>query len=97
MATIRAMVVEKQQQRGHSTDDETIKGKVRQHLIEICKLLPDDTPVGREFANIMFELQDHRNHEEAVKTLIAKAMNERDDLRDYPRLRQKLVDVIIQK
>ena len=94
MATIRAMVAEKQQQGGHSTDTETITGKIRQHLAEVCKLLPDETPIGREFAKVMFELKDHRNYEDAVKTLVEKAMNERDDLRDYPLLRQKLVDEI---
>ena len=91
MATIRAIVAEKQQQRGHSADESTIKEKVRRHLVEVCKLLPDDTPVGREFANVMFDLQDRLSHEEAVKTLIEKAMNERDDLQDYPFLRQELV------
>ena len=85
------MVAEKQQQSGHSTDAETIKGKIRQHLVEACKLLPDETPVGRDFAKVMFELQDHRNYEDAVKTLVEKAMNERDDLQDYPHLRQELV------
>ena len=94
MATIRAMVAEKQQQGGHSTDVEIIKEKIRRHLAEVCKLLPDDTSVGREFANVMFELQDCLKHEDAVKRLVEKAMNERDDLCDYPLLRQKLVDEI---
>ena len=94
MATISAMVAEKQQQGGLSTDAEIIKEKIRRHLAEVCKLLPDDTPVGREFANVMFKLQDHRKHEDAVKILVEKAMNERDDLCDYPLLRQKLVGKI---
>ena len=91
MATIRAMVAEKQRQSGHSTEEEIIKEKVRRHLVEVCKLLPNKDSIGREFAKVMFELQDQPKHEEAVKTLVAMAMDERDDLQDYPFLRQELV------
>ncbi len=85
------MVAEKQRQGGHGTDAETIKGKILQHLVEVCKLLPDGTPIGREFANVMLELQGNPNNEDAVKALVEKAMDERDDLCDYSLLRQELV------
>ena len=94
MATIRAMVAEKQRQSGHSTEEEIIKEKVRRHLVEVCELLPNETPEGQEFASLMLQIQDHRIREEAMKTLVARAMDVRDDLCDYPLLRQKLVDVI---
>lgn len=91
MATIRAMVEEKQQQGGHSTDAEIVKEKIRRQLAEVCNLLPNETPVGLEFASITSKLLDHRIHDDAVWTLVEKAMNERDDLCDYPHLRQELV------
>ena len=91
MATIRSMVAEKQQQGGHSTDVEIIKEKIRRHLVEACKLLPNGTPEGLEFASVMAELHELREFKDAIDALVAKAMNERDDLQDYPFLRQELV------
>ena len=88
------MVAEKQQQGGHSTDAEIVKEKIRRDLAEVCNLLPNETPVGLEFASVMSKLLDHRIHDDAVRTLAEKAMNERDDLCDYPLLRQKLVGKI---
>ena len=94
MATIRSMVAEKQQQGGHSTDAEIVKEKIRRDLAEVCNLLPNETPVGLEFASVMAELPELREFKDAIDALVAKAMNERDDLQDYPHLREKLVDKI---
>ena len=94
MATIRSMVAEKQQQGGYSTDVEIIKEKIRRYLVEACELLPNETPEGQEFASVMAELHELREFKAAIDALVAKAMNERDDLCDYPHLRQKLVDEI---
>lgn len=94
MATIRLMVAEKQQQGGHSTDAEIIKEKIRRHLMEVSRILPNETPEGLEFASVMAELHELREFKDATDALVAKAMNERDDLCDYPHLRQKLVDEI---
>ena len=91
MATIRAMVAEKQRQSGHSTEEEIIKEKVRRHLVEVCELLPNETPEGQEFASVMAELHELREFKDAIDALVAKAMNERDDLQDYSFLRQELV------
>lgn len=80
MATIRLMVAEKQQQGGHSTDAEIIKEKIRRHLMEVSRILPNETPEGLEFASVMVELHELREFKDAIDALVAKAMNERDDL-----------------
>ena len=85
------MVAEKQQQGGHSTDAEIIKEKIRRHLMEVSRILPNETPEGLEFASVMAELHKLREFKAAIDALVAKAMNERDDLQDYPHLRQELV------
>lgn len=73
--------------------DDIVKGKARQYLEEICRFLPDETPEGREVANLIFKIQDEW-HKKAVNMLIDYTMNEGNDLSDYPHLRQKLVDAI---
>ena len=95
MATIKTMVVEKLQQEGRSTADDTIKEVIHRKMKEICKLLPDGTPEGREFADIMFKHLGE-GHEKMVAVLVDKVMEVRDDLCDYPHLRQKLIGDINQ-
>ena len=97
MQTIKAMVTEKLRREGRGVDDETVKGKVRQYLKEICKLLPNETDEGNEFARFMFKFQVDENTSdikvlscEVANTIVEKAFNalletimdERDSMRD---------------
>ena len=95
MLTIKAMIVEKLRQKGRSVDDCIVRGKVKQFLNEICELLPDETPVGQEFARSISDFEGEW-HAKAVKALIEKAMDEHDDLggKENEHLRQKLVTAI---
>ena len=53
----------------------------------------DKNPAGVEFADIMFGA-DKDLHNAAERKIIEKIMEERDDLVDYPNLRQKIVEAI---
>lgn len=81
-ATIKAMVKEKLWHKGRGMDDDTVKGKVRQYLKEICKLLPNETDEGNEFAKFMFKFQVEGNASdvkvlpcEVANTIVEKAFN----------------------
>ena len=80
--TIKAMVAEKLRLDGRGVDDDTVKGKVRQYLKEICKLLPNETDEGKEFAKFMFRFQVNGNASdikvlpcEVANTIVEKAFN----------------------
>lgn len=97
MVAIKAMVAEKLRQEGRSTDDNAIKEIIRQYLKEICWLLPNKTPEGREFAEVMSGFLVNGNFDDAkvlvgedskalivksINTLLEKVMDECHDLRD---------------
>ena len=102
--TIKALIVEKiQQQRQLTTPQETvseedIRKMVGKYLHVACLTFPgennrDKNPAGVEFADIMFGA-DKDLHNAAERKIIEKIMEERDDLVDYPNLRQKIVEAI---
>lgn len=91
--TIKKMIVDKLRQEDRETSDDIVQGKARQYLKEICRLLPDESPAGQDFANLISKIQDEW-HQKAVAMLIEYAMEERNDLSDYPQLRQRLVAAI---
>ena len=104
MPTIKALVVERRQLRGRSDDDNSVKELVFQYLKNVCKFLPNETLEGREFASLMAEFVDHHKvvcddsaFSNTIKKLTEKAMDERDDLRDYMELRQKLIEEICRR
>ena len=93
MATIKTMIVDKLRQENRETGDDIVSGTMRQYLDEICRLLPDETPAGQDFVKLVFKIQDEW-HKKAISMLIEYAMEERNDLAEYPHIRQKLSDVI---
>ena len=101
---IKALIVEKiQQQRQLTTPQETVSEEdirkvVGKYLHVVCLTFPgennrDKNPAGVEFADIMFSA-DKDLHDAAERKIVEKIMEERDDLVDYPNLRQKIVEAI---
>lgn len=97
MVTIKALVTEKLRTEGHSVEDNSVKESIRQYLEEICGLLPNETPEGHEFAEVMSGFLVNGNSdaakvligkdakaliEKSINTLLEKIMDERHDLRD---------------
>ena len=97
MVTIKALVTEKLRTEGHSVEDNSVKESIRQYLEEICGLLPNETPEGKEFAEVMSGFLINGNSdaakvligkdakaliEKSINTLLEKIMDERHDLRD---------------
>ena len=95
VTTIKEIVAEKLRYMGRSFDDDTVKAKVRQLLKEICKLLPNETDEGNEFAQFMFRFQVDGNAsdikvlpcevantivEQAFNALLETILNERDNM-----------------
>ena len=90
--------------------DEDVREELGKYLHAVCLQFPDENdrdtnPAGVEFSEVMFlaESVSHSEsekvegkdiHEKGVNKLIAKVMDESDDLMDYPHLRQKIVDAI---
>ena len=101
---IKALIVEKIQQQRQLTSpqevvsEEEIRKVVGKYLHVVCLTFPgennrDKNPAGVEFADIMFSA-DRDLHDAAERKIVEKIMEERDDLADYPNLRQKIVDAI---
>lgn len=102
--TIKALIAEKiQRQRQlispqEAVGEEDIRKMVGKYLHVVCLTFPgennrDKNPAGVEFADIMFGA-DKDLHNAAERKIIEKIMEERDDLVDYPNLRQKIVEAI---
>lgn len=104
MATIKEMIIEKIRQQSHGTfqkediSDENVRKEVAKYLHVVCLTLPgeddpDNNPEGAEFKRIMFST--HKDlHDAAKNKIIEMIMEECDDLADYKRIRQKLVEAI---
>lgn len=96
------LVAEKLEQSEREADADTIKKKIGSKLKEVCRLLPNESDEGKEFVTVMFKFvppvpskgKDTFNN--TIEALVAKCMDARDDLCDYPHIRQKLVDAINQ-
>ena len=104
MATIKEMIIAKIRQQSHGTlqqedlNDENIRKELKKYLHVVCLALPgendpDNNPEGAEFASIMFRT-DHDLHDATENKIIEMIMEERDDLADYKRLRQKIAEAI---
>ena len=102
--TIKTLIIEKiRQQRQlispqEAVSEEDIRKMVGKYLHVVCLTFPgennrDKNPAGVEFADIMFGA-DKDLHNAAERKIIEKIMEERDDLVDYPNLRQKIVEAI---
>lgn len=89
MATIRSMVEDKLRQKDESTSCGRVREIIRKMLDGICKSLPDGTLVGDEFANAISKSLDHAGTD-PIDMLVEVAIEERDDLCEYPQLRHKL-------
>ena len=101
---IKALIVEKIQRQRQLTSpqeavsEEDIRKEVGEYLRVVCLTFPgennrDKNPAGVEFADIMFSA-DKDLHDAAERKIVEKIMEERDDLVDYPNLRQKIVEAI---
>ena len=93
MATIKSMVENKLRRKGQSTNCEYVREIVRKLLDRICESLPDGTIEGGEFENAISKSMDHAGID-PVGVLVESAMEDRNDLCDYPLIRQKLEHAI---
>jgi hypothetical protein len=99
MPTVKSMVMDKLQKSGRTTDDECVRGVIKQQLAKVCVLLPCDDcksppPESKEFVEVMFQCNGSNRHDCAVNALVERAMDERDDLANFKALREKLVSTI---
>ncbi len=94
------MIIRKLQQKRNCNEDiadDIVREVIRRRLKDICCLLPDGTPAGREFAEIMNKFQvvgDRKSSktlvgkdaevivDKAITALLEKIMNEPDNLDD---------------
>ena len=88
MGTIKSLVLERLQQKGEVASCERVGEIVAKLLAPICKLLPDGTPEGNEYVKILSKSMDIGMCPSNL--LVKKVVDERDDLCDYPCLRQRL-------
>lgn len=96
MKKIKEMLREKLRRGDQSPDEATVFKAVRQYLEYICETLPDETPKGQDFSNALCGWRGEWGSgtgvgEKVIDKLIEKALDERDDLLEFPHLRQKLV------
>lgn len=93
MITIRSMIANKLRQKGESDHSKFVREIACRLLERVCEELPDETPEGREFADVMLKLQD-QSGVNPIDVLVASVMEERDDLACYPKIRLKLESAI---
>ncbi len=99
MPTVKSMVTDMLFKSGRSTEEECVRGVIKQLLAKVCVLLPSDNceeppPESQEFVKVMFQCNGTNRHEDAVNALVERAMDERDDLANFIVLREKLVSAI---
>ena len=89
MATIKSMIEDKLRQKGESPNCGRIRGIVRKLIDRICESQPDGKLEGREFVNVISQAMDQVGTE-PIDMLVDMAMEDRNDLCDYPIIRQRL-------
>lgn len=100
MRTIKEGVIEALRMKGRSTEESVIREYAKRALNRVCALFPSDpdnlktpeaTVVNDEFVSFVFSLSEKKTREEQIDILTNKAMDERDDLSQYPAIRQRVV------
>ena len=89
MATIKSMVSDKLRQKGERPNCERIREIVRRIINRLCEPLPDGTPEGHEFEYMISKSLD-RVGTGPNDILVDAAIEERNDLCEYPHLRHNL-------